>query len=129
MTTGRINQVRTIARARGAPPARVQAPTLGRPPRTGLTPGPLALRRRARGLSPVQAASDARARLPTPRRSAPWAGPGAEVPMRGGPRARSLASPRLLGCVLKRLKILMKFNKAKMGQNFDRPLFPKFEAP
>ena len=39
----------------------------------------------------------------------------------------------LLGCVLKRLKILMKFNSAgpvgKMGQNFDRPLFPKFEAP
>ena len=97
MTTGRINQVRTIggARARRAPPARVRAPTRARaPPRPGLTPGPLALRRRARGLSPVQAASDARARLPTPRRSAPWAGPGAELPMRGGPRGRSLASPR-----------------------------------
>ena len=40
----------------------------------------------------------------------------------------------LLGCVLKRLKILMKFDSAgpvgKNGaQNFDRPLFPKFEAP
>ena len=32
----------------------------------------------------------------------------------------------LLGCVLKRLKILMKFNSAgpvgKKGQNFDQPL-------
>ena len=39
----------------------------------------------------------------------------------------------LFDCVLKRLKILMKFNSAgpvgKMGQNFDLPLFPKFEAP
>ena len=162
MTTGRINQVRTIARARLAQPASVRAPTRARaPPRPGLTPGPLTLRRRARGLSPVQPASDARARLPTPRRSAPRAGPGAElpmrggprgrslasprpappsasarsrrlqtpghvsprlrgarlgpgaeVPMRGGPRERSLASPRLLGCVLKRLKILLKFNSA-----------------
>ena len=80
MTTGRINQVRTIggARARWAPPARVRAgggaPTRARaPPWPGLTPSPLTLRRRARGLSPVQAASDARARLPTPRRSAPRA--------------------------------------------------------
>ena len=92
MTTGRINQVCTIGRA---PPTRVWAPTRARaPPRPGLTPGPLTLRRRARGLSPVQAASDARARLPTPRRSAPRAGPGAELPMRGGPLGRSLASPR-----------------------------------
>ena len=65
-----------------------------RAPRPGLTPGPLALRRQARGLSPVQAASDARARLPAPRRSVPQAGPGAELPMRGGPHGRSLASPR-----------------------------------
>ena len=93
MTTGRINQVRTIGGARA--PARVRAPTRARaPPRPGLTPGPLALRRRARGLSPVQATSDARARLPMPRRSAPRAGPGAELPMRGGPLGRSLASPR-----------------------------------
>ena len=39
----------------------------------------------------------------------------------------------LLGCVLKRLIILMKFNSAgpagKMGQNFDGPLFAIFEAP
>ena len=39
----------------------------------------------------------------------------------------------LLGCVLKRLKILIKFNHrgpgGKNGQNFDRPVFPKFEAP
>ena len=80
MTTGRINQVRTNARSHA--------------PRPGLTPGPLALRRRARGLGPVQAASDARACLPAPRRSVPQAGPGAELPMRGGPRGRSLASPR-----------------------------------
>ena len=93
MTTGRINQVRTIggARARRAPPPRLRAPT--RAPRPGLTPGPLALRQ-ARGLSPVQAAWDARARLPAPRRSVPQAGLGAELPMRGGPHGRSLASPR-----------------------------------
>ena len=39
----------------------------------------------------------------------------------------------LLGCVLKRLKILVKFNTVdldpKMDPNFDRPVFPKFEAP
>ena len=39
----------------------------------------------------------------------------------------------LLGCVLKRLKILVKFNtadlEAKMDPNFDRPVFPKSEAP
>ena len=100
MTTGRINQVRTIrgrTRTRRAPPARVQAgggaPTRARP-RPSLTPGPLALRQRARGLSPVQAASDAPARLPAPRRSMPRAGLGAELPMRGGPLGRSLASPR-----------------------------------
>ena len=45
-------------------------------------------------LGPVQAASDTRARLPAPRRSAPQAGLGAELPMRGGPLGRSLASPR-----------------------------------
>ena len=97
MTTGRINQVRTIGGARAPGPARQGAGPNARsraPPRPGLTPGPLALRRRARGLSSVQAASDARARLPTPRRSAPPARPGAELPMRGGPRGRSLASPR-----------------------------------
>ena len=44
-------------------------------------------------LGPVQAASDARARLTAPRRSVPQAGPGAELPMRGGPRGRSFASP------------------------------------
>ena len=86
---------RRRACARRAPPTRVWAPTRARaPPRPSLTPCPLTLRRRARGLSPVQAASDSRARLPTPRRSAPRAGPGAELPMRGGPRGRSLASPR-----------------------------------
>ena len=107
------DQPGTYHRARPPGQARQGAgPNARAPPRPGLTPGPLALRRRARGLSPVQAASDARARLPTPRMSAPWAGPGAELPMRGGPRGRSLASPRLLGCVLKRLKILMKFNSA-----------------
>ena len=141
MTTGRINQVRTIggARARRAPPARVRAPTRAR-----LTPGPLASsagtrpqpgpggfgcpgtsprasEERASGrpggraahagwppralvrqppacaalsLGPVQAASDARAHLPVPRRSVPQAGPGAELPTRGGPRGRSFASPR-----------------------------------
>ena len=88
MTTGRINQVRTIggARARWVPHPGGRG--WGRP-----HAGPLALRRWARGLSPVQAASDARARLPTPRRSGPRAGPGAELPMRCGPRERSLASP------------------------------------
>ena len=66
MTTGRINQVRTIGGARapagprspGCRPQCVLARTPARP-----HAGPLALRRRARGLSPVQAASDARARL------------------------------------------------------------------
>ena len=48
----------------------------------------------ALSLGPVQAASDARARLPAPWRSVPQAGPGAELPMRGGPRGRLLASPR-----------------------------------
>ena len=111
MTTGRINQVRTIARARQAPPARVRAPTRARAtPRPGLTPGPLALARQppacaalslgpARGLQTLGHVS--------PRLGGARLGPGAEVPMRGGPRGRSLASPRLLGCVLKRLKILM----------------------
>ena len=100
MTTGRINQVRTVGGARPPGPARQGAGwwlgpnACSRAPRPGLTPGPLALRRRARSLSQVQAASDARACLPTPRRSAPRAGPGAELPMRGGPRGRSLASPR-----------------------------------
>ena len=40
--------------------------------------------------------------------------------------------PALIRLCDKRLKILMKFNRAgpvgKMGQNFDWPLFPKFEA-
>ena len=96
MTTGRINQVRTIGGARPPGPARQGAgPNAhSRTPRPGLTPGPLTLRRQARGLSPVQAAWDARARLPAPRRSVPQAGPGAELPMRGGPHGRSLASPR-----------------------------------
>ena len=147
MTTGRINQVRTIggARARRAPPARVRAPTRARAPQGPASrrapsrfvgrhaasarsrrlrmPGRVSPRlggaclRPARGpschagwppralarqppacaalsLGPVQAASDARARLPAPRRSVPQAGPGAELPMRGGPRGRSFASPR-----------------------------------
>ena len=147
MTTGRINQVRTIggARARRAPPARVRAPTRARAPQGPASrrapsrfvgrhaasarsrrlrmPGRVSPRLRgaslrpARGpscpcgvapagarspaptcaalsLGPVQAASDARARLPAPRRSAPQAGLGAELPMRGGPLGRSLASPR-----------------------------------
>ena len=42
--------------------------------------------------------------------------------------------PRPIRLCVERLKILMKFDSgadlsAKMGQNFDRPLFPKFEAP
>ena len=83
-------------RARPPGPARQGAGpnARSRAPRPGLTPGPLALRRQARGLSLVQAASDARARLPAPRRSVPQAGPGAELPMRGGPLGRSLTSPR-----------------------------------
>ena len=83
-------------RARPPGPARQGAGpnARSRAPRPGLTPGPLALRRQARGLSPVQAASDARERLPAPRRSVPQAGPGAELPMLGGPRGRSFASPR-----------------------------------
>ena len=95
MTTGRINQVRTIGgpRARRASPARVRAPMRARaPPRPSLTPGPLALRRRARGLSPDPAASDARARLPTPRRSAPRAGLGRA----GGRAAHAGWPPRAL---------------------------------
>ena len=84
MTTGGINQVRTIggarARAGPRPPGCGPQHALARPPRPGLTLGPLALRRRACGLSPVQAASDARARLPTPRRSAPQAGRGPSCP-------------------------------------------------
>ena len=146
MTTGRINQVRTIGGAgtRRAPPARVRAgggaPTrarphagpprassAGKPPQPGLggfgRPGasphaseecasgraggrvahagwpPRALVRQppacaAVSLGPLQAASDALAHLPAPRRSAPRAGLGAELPMRGGPLGRSLASPR-----------------------------------
>ena len=39
----------------------------------------------------------------------------------------------LLGCVLKRLKILVKFNncglESKMDPNFDWPILSKFEAP
>ena len=96
MTTGRINQIRTIggARARAGPrppgcgPQRALARPKARP-----YAGPPHVRRQARGLSPVQAASDARARLPAPQRSVPQAGPGAELPMRGGPHGRSLASP------------------------------------
>ena len=150
MTTGRINQVRTIGDARARPPAGPRPPgcgpqrALARPPArphagpprassagTRPQPGPCGFGRpgasphaseeRASGraggraahagwpqralarqplacaalsLGPVQAASDARARLPAPRRSVPQAGPGAELPMRGGPRGRSLASPR-----------------------------------
>ena len=95
MTTGRINQVRTIGGARV--PAGPRPPGSGPQRALARPPGPASRRapsRWARGLSPVQAASDARARLPTPRRSAPRAGHGAELPMRGGPRGRSLASPR-----------------------------------
>ena len=69
MTTGRINQVRTIggARARRAPPAGPRPP----------------------GCGPKRALA-----RPAPRRSAPQAGLGAELPIRGGPLGRSLASPR-----------------------------------
>ena len=79
MTTGRINQVRTVGGA-GAPAApRPGGPDgSARAPRPGLAPGPLELCRRARGPGLVRAASDARARLPAPRGSAPRAGPGAE---------------------------------------------------
>ena len=87
MTTGRINQVRTVGGARppGCGLAAGPRPTLARPPPPGLALGPLALLRRARSLGPVQAASDTRACLPTPRGSEPRAGPGAELAMRGGP--------------------------------------------
>ena len=98
MTTGRINQVCTIGFARAPagprPPGCGPQHALARPPGPASRRAPLTLRRRARGLSPVQAALDSRARLPTPRRSAPRAGPGAELPMRGGPHGRSLARPR-----------------------------------
>ena len=120
MTTGRINQVRTIggARACRAPPARERAPTRARAPpgpasrrapsrfvgghtasarsRRLRTPGRVSPRLGGARLGPrrgpscpCRVASDARARLPAPR-----AGLGAELPMRGGPRGRSLASPR-----------------------------------
>ena len=94
------DQPGTYHRRRARTPAGPRPPgcgpqrALARPPRPGLTSGPLALRQQARGLSPVQVASDARARLPTPRRSAPRAGPGTELPMLGGPSGCSLASPR-----------------------------------
>ena len=142
MTTGRINQVRTIGGARAPvgprPPGCGPQHALARPParphagppralsagtrpqpgsggfgRPGASPHaseertsgraggraahagwlPRALARQplacaALSLGLVQAASDARARLPAPRRSVPQAGPGAELPMRGGPLAR-----------------------------------------
>ena len=77
-------------------PGRGRAVHAGWPPRALARQPPACA---ALSLGPVQAASDARARLPAPRRSAPRrsaprAGLGAELPMRGGPRGRSLASPR-----------------------------------
>ena len=115
MTTGRINQVRTVSGA--SAPAVPRLPACGsaggpdgraRTPRPGLAPGPLALRRRARGLCPVRAASDARARLPAPRA-------GAERARRGGhpSRARSptpgLRRPRLAG---PRSRFLLSFSRS-----------------
>ena len=76
-------------RASGRPGGR--AAHAGWPPRVLARQPPACA---ALSLGPVQAASDARARLPAPRRSVPQAGPGAELPMRGGPRGRSFASPR-----------------------------------
>ena len=76
-------------RASGRPGGR--AAHAGCPPRALVRQPPTCA---ALSLGPVQAASDARARLPAPRRSAPQAGLGAELPMRGGPLGRSLASPR-----------------------------------
>ena len=76
-------------RASGRPGGR--AAHAGWPPRALARQPPACA---ALSLGPVQAASDARARLPAPRRSAPQAGLGAELPMRGGPLWRSLASPR-----------------------------------
>ena len=76
-------------RASGRPGGR--AAHAGWPPRALARQPPACA---ALSLGPVQAASDARARLPAPRRSVPQAGPGAELPMRGGPHGRSLASPR-----------------------------------
>ena len=76
-------------RASGRPGGR--AAHAGWPPRALIRQSPACA---ALSLGPVQAASDARARLPAPRRSVPQAGPGAELPMRGGPRGRSFASPR-----------------------------------
>ena len=97
MTTGRINQVRAIggARARRAPPARVRAPTRARAPQ-----GPALPRAPSRFVGRHTASARSRrlrmpgARLPAPWRSVPQAGPGAELPMRGGPHGRSLASTR-----------------------------------
>ena len=61
-----------------------------------------------------------------PKFEAPWVG---DLPYMLKIAGEALG---LLGCVLKKLKILMKFNSAgpvsKNDQNFDRPLFPKFEA-
>ena len=76
-------------RASGRPGGR--AAHAGWPPRALARQPPACA---ALSLGPVQAASDARARLPAPRRSVPQAGPGAELPMRGGPRGRSFTSPR-----------------------------------
>ena len=81
----RASEERASCRARG------RAAHAGWPPR-GLARQPPACA--ALSLCPVQVASDARARLPAPRRSVPQAGLGAELPMRGGPLGRSLASPR-----------------------------------
>ena len=76
-------------RASGRPGGR--AAHAGWPPRALARQPPACA---ALSLGPVQAASDARASLPAPRRSVPQAGPGAELPMRDGPRGRSFASPR-----------------------------------
>ena len=81
---------RRRSRALRAPPARVRAPTRARAPHAG---PPRASSAGTRP-QPGPGGFGRRARLPTPRRSAPRAGLGAELPMRGGPLGRSLASPR-----------------------------------
>ena len=123
MTTGRINQVRTIggARPRRAPPARMRAGG-GAPTRARAPPGPASLRVPSRFVGGHAASARSR-RLRTPWRVSPRLGgahlrpgrgpscpcgvapagarspapglrrPQPRLPMRGGPRGRSLASP------------------------------------
>ena len=89
-TSGQHHQVIHI-RSSTSVTHKVHQNAWGRAPAGARSPAPACA---ALSLGPVQAASDARARLLAPRRSAPRAGPGAELPIRGGPRGRSLASPR-----------------------------------